>query len=531
MTDQLEAILDEWLNEIDSEDALEARVAQQPAVARELEPLLRLAFQLKSLQQEQVPPPAALQRGRQKLLSEVARLRASEAEKAQKRHFSLLPNLQSLMRRSVATIVLVTLLLSAVLGAGTVAASAKSLPGDPLYAVKRATEEFQLLITFDRQAKVKLMQKLDERRREEAKAIASSQRIAELSFRGHVDRIEDMHWTVGGVVIRTTAETVLEGDISIGTFVRVYVRSLSDGTLLAVRIAAELEATPIEPVSSPVPTLRPTATCTVAPSKTPLPTEFPPAQAPVQPPPAVPTPTSSRTSTPKPTSTRTATATAVPPTATVTPPREIKIRFKGRIEAITATAWTVGGQAIKVNAYTHIDESSARAAVGAIAAVIAIRQEDGSLLAIEITIEQAEPPAAQPFEFQGLIESWGPTQWVIGSYTVIVTVDTRIEGSPQRGLLAEVKALRQADGTLVARQIVIQWPQEEVQFEGIIQSVSPTEWVVEGVTVRIDAQTVIEGTPTVGQSVEVQGLLLPDGAVLGRKIIVLTSATLTPTPA
>ncbi|MBC7261339.1 MAG: hypothetical protein H5T63_04935 [Chloroflexi bacterium] len=527
MTNRLEAILDEWLNEIDSEESLEARVAQQPAVARELEPLLRLAFQLKSLQQEQVPPPAALQRGRQKLLSEVARLKASEAEKGQVRQFPLWLNLQSLLRRGVVTIVLVALLLSAVLGAGTVAASAKSLPGDPLYAIKRAAEEFQLLITFDRQAKAQLVQKLDERRREEAKAIASSQRIAELSFRGHVDHIEAVYWTIGGVVIRTTTETVLEGDISIGTFVRVHVRSLSDGTLLAVRISAEPEQVPTEAVAPPKPT--PSPTCTAVPTETPTPTEPPPMQAPVQPPPPLPTPTPSQTVTPKPTVTRTATATAIPPT--VAPPREVKIRFKGRIEAIAAAVWTIGGQAVKVNAHTRIDESSARAAVGAMAAVVATRQEDGALLAIEITIEQAAPPAEQPFEFQGLIESWSPTQWVVGGHTLIITADTRIEGSPQKGLLAEVKALRQADGTLVARQIVIQLPQEEVQFEGMIQSINPTEWVVEGVTVRIDAQTVIEGTPVVGQSVEVQGLLLPDGAVLGRRIIVLNPASLTPTPA
>jgi hypothetical protein len=527
MTDRLEAILDEWLNEIDSEESLEARVAQQPALAKDLEPLLRLVLQLKSLRQEQIPPPAALQRGRQRLLSEVARLKEAEAAKKQGRPLLVWPSLQSLMRRSTVTIVLVALLLSAVLGVGTVAASAKSLPGDPLYAVKRAAEEFQLLITFDRQAKAQLMQQLDERRREEAKAIAGSQRIAELSFRGHVDLIEDAHWTVGGVVIRISAETALEGDIALGTFVRVHVRSLSDGTLLAVRIAAEPEAAPTESMPSPTP--KPTATFTSTPSKTPIPTESPPAQAPVQPPPLIPTPTSSRTSTPKPTVTQTATATAIPPTAA--PPREVKVRFKGRIEAITAAAWTIGGQMVKVNAQTRIDESSARAAVGAIASVIATRQEDGSLLALEITIEQAEPPAEQPFEFQGLIDSWSSTQWVIGSYTVIITVDTRIEGTPQKGLLAEVKALRRADGTLIARQIVIQLPQEEVQFEGVIQSISPTEWVVEGVIVRIDAQTVIEGTPAVGQTAEVQGLLLPDGAVLGRRIIVQTSATPTPTPA
>lgn len=525
MTDRLEAILDEWLSEMDSEKSMEARVAQQPTLAKELEPLVRLAFQLKALQQEQVPPPVTLQRGRQKLLSEVARLKESEAARGRARQFPLWLDLQSVLRKSAVMVVLVALLLSAVLGAGTIAASAKSLPGDPLYAVKRAAEEFQLLITFDREAKAQLMQKLDERRREEAKAIASSQRIAELSFRGRVDHMEDARWTVGGVLICTSVETIMEGDISIGTFVRVHVRSLSDGTLLAIRISVEPEVVPTEPIASPTP--KPTSTHTEVPPKTSTPTESPPAQAPVQPPPLVPTLTSSRTSTPRPTATRTATATAIP--TTPAPPREVKVRFKGRIETITASAWTIGGQMVKVDVHTHIDESSARAAVGAMAAVIAIRQEDESLLAIEIIIEQAAPPAEQPFEFQGLIESWSPTRWVVGEYTLLITADTRIEGSPQKGLLATVKAVRQADGSLVARHIVIQLPTEEVQFEGIIQEIDPTEWVVEGVIVRIDDQTVIEGTPAMGQIAEVQGLLLPDGVVLGRRIIV-QSPTITPEP-
>ena len=37
---------------------------------------------------------------------------------------------------------------------------------------------------------------------------------------------------------------------------------------------------------------------------------------------------------------------------------------------------------------------------------------------------------------------------------------------------------------------------------------------------RLDAETAVEGTPAVGAVAEVQGLLLPDGAVLARRIVV-----------
>jgi hypothetical protein len=200
---------------------------------------------------------------------------------------------------------------------------------------------------------------------------------------------------------------------------------------------------------------------------------------------------------------------------------------------MSAHSWTVDGQVVQINASTRIDESQGRAAVGGTATVLAVRQEDQSLLAVDIQIARPPPTPEQPFEFQGLIESWSATQWVVGGHVLIINGDTVIEGSPQKGLLAEVKALRQGDDSLLARHIVVQLPTEEVQFEGLIQSLSAGEWVVEGVTVRIDAQTQISGTPDIGAVAEVQGLLLPDGAVLGRRIKVqpiLATPTTPPEP-
>jgi hypothetical protein len=190
----------------------------------------------------------------------------------------------------------------------------------------------------------------------------------------------------------------------------------------------------------------------------------------------------------------------------------------------------VDGQTVRIDANTRIDESEGQAIVGGTATVLALRQEDGSLLALEIQIARPPPAPEQPFEFQGLIESWSATQWVVGGHALIVNGDTAIQGGPQKGLLAEVKALRQSDGSLLAKNIVVRLPTEEVQFEGVIQAISAGEWVIEGVIVRIDAQTQISGTPTVGAVAEVQGLLLPDGAVLGRRIEVQSPLETPTTP-
>ena len=198
MTKGLEAVLDECLNRIvtGKEKALDACVAEYPTLARELQPLLHLAVELEALREDTPPAPAGMQAGKQKLLREAARLKALEQERAQARRLPLWPfGLQSLLRRSAAVVALAAILVVTVLGGGTIAASANSLPGDSLYTVKRMAEEVRLALTLDGQAKAQLALKLDERRREEAKAIATSHRVAEMSFRGHVESMGASSWT------------------------------------------------------------------------------------------------------------------------------------------------------------------------------------------------------------------------------------------------------------------------------------------------------------------------------------------------
>jgi hypothetical protein len=56
--------------------------------------------------------------------------------------------------------------------AGATSAAASSLPGDPLYAVKRASEDVRLALTFDDVARTKLLSDLTDRRLEELAEIA-----------------------------------------------------------------------------------------------------------------------------------------------------------------------------------------------------------------------------------------------------------------------------------------------------------------------------------------------------------------------
>jgi hypothetical protein len=524
----LEGVLDTCLNQLNHGVTLEACLARHPSLAADLEPLLRVALRIRNVGDDAPPaPPAGLRAGRQRLLSRAAQLQAADHRRSVADRLADWFRLQPAVRRSMVTVVMAALLLVVVLGGGAASASANSLPGDVLYPVKRISEEMQLLLTFDWEVKAALQRQLEERRREEAKAIAESQRVAETSFLGQVESVEGQQWTVSGIQLRVTEETTIEGYVDLGIWVQVRVRSLSDGTLLGLHIAAQPEPAPLEPTRTlspapPTPTLSPLPTSTS--------TEVPPTAAPIPPiEPAQPSPTPQPSATAKPTSTPTATLTATLVPTTPAPPRDVKVRFQGIVEAISASAWTVSGRMLKVDLGTRIDESRGQAGVGAVAMVLALPLDDGSLLALEITIQQTAQDTEQPFEFQGLIESFGPTQWVVGGYTLVVTANTEIENSPQRGLLAEVKAARRGDGTIVATRILVRLPTERVQFEGTIQRLGANEWLVDGVVLWLDSETVIVGSQVVGAAVEVDGLLLPDGSVLARRITVQVPSATAPT--
>ena len=79
--------------------------------------------------------------------------------------------------------------------AGATSAAASSLPGDPLYAVKRASEDVQLALTFDDVARMQLLSDLTDRRLAELAEIAkerpASAPTATAEYSEAVDKFAD----------------------------------------------------------------------------------------------------------------------------------------------------------------------------------------------------------------------------------------------------------------------------------------------------------------------------------------------------
>jgi hypothetical protein len=186
----------------------------------------------------------------------------------------------------------------------------------------------------------------------------------------------------------------------------------------------------------------------------------------------------------------------------------------GRV--VTTTAQTVFLNTITVGDFVEVD---------------GFLQPDQAVWAKKIKLED-NPIVELEVEFRGRIAAlpndpnWLGT-WVVGSYTVTVDANTNIDtrrGQPAIGAIAEVKADRQPDNSLLAVRIKIEDANEfenAAEFKGTISNLmgsGPYSMQVAGHTVTTDGATVISGTLANGALVEVHGTLQPDGSVLATQI-------------
>lgn len=150
-------------------------------------------------------------------------------------------------------------------------------------------------------------------------------------------------------------------------------------------------------------------------------------------------------------------------------------------------------------------------------------KKDGKEERIEIKKDEEgeqEEREEDEVEFRGVVESISEIVWVIGSTRVKVDVSTKIEGNPQVGDQAKVEARVQIDGSLLAKKIELKKEKEEdeIEFEGIVESISGAAWVVAGKTVNIGTFVKIKGDPKVGDLVEVEAEVKKDGSLWAKEI-------------
>jgi len=186
----------------------------------------------------------------------------------------------------------------------TIMASAQSLPDEPLYQVKVAWEGVRYATTLNAEARQNLETEYQQERQEEVDAMHNHGRTGTIEVVGILEAMDSNSWTIGGMNIKLSADSAVEGTPVIGARVRASVHIERNGalTLIFARIMTNHPGpSPIEPPTRPphsTPMPRPTIypTATIVPTGTVVPPTRPPHPTP-------------------------------PPTATIVPIKFIQVRF------------------------------------------------------------------------------------------------------------------------------------------------------------------------------------------------------------
>jgi uncharacterized membrane protein YgcG len=251
-----------------------------------LAPLLAVAAAVRDMREAVPVPPADGSLAR--FLAEAGSLAvAGPAEPAWRRawrrlvdalHFPIPgPRLVSPLVSAALAFMVVVLAGALYLGTPAAAAARGILPGQPLYALKRAGEELYLRLPLTGAGRDAMAAQYAERRRDEVRQLLDRRLEARVAFRGKVERLEAGAVVVDGLTARLTGDTRIQGLLAVGAQVRVEARTTGGQGLAADRIVVEVPAPPTPAPSltatpSPTPAPSPTGTATGAPSPTPRPT-------------------------------------------------------------------------------------------------------------------------------------------------------------------------------------------------------------------------------------------------------------------
>ncbi|MBI4302952.1 MAG: hypothetical protein HY665_01240 [Chloroflexi bacterium] len=196
------------------------------------------------------------------------------------------------------------------------------------------------------------------------------------------------------------------------------------------------------------------------------------------------------------------------------------VKLEGKIDSMTSNSIVIAGKTILTDNNTKIEGTLAP---GLAVEVVAKRQADGSLLALKIELEDEDEVEIEIegdlVKLEGKLESMTSNSVVVAGKTILIDNNTEIEGTLVPGLAVEVKAKRQADGSLLALKIELEDEEEgRVRLEGKIESLSSNSIVIAGKTFLTDNNTRIDGALAVGATARVRAVTQSDGSLLATRI-------------
>jgi hypothetical protein len=247
MNQRLIEALENSIKLMDSGVPLEDCINDYPDLENELRELLWMAEGVKSLRIENIPAEL-MNRSRIKLLSRSKYLESNSAQEIPSSIINRLANpfriswhglhsLSPLAGRLFLVLGITGLLI--LFSGGLLITSAKSLPGDSLYPVKRAVEDIRVYLAPGSEVRNEYEADYSQQRVDEVKQLIGLDREQQVSFEGKVEALSDSRLIVDGIPVSVLSNTTIVGgsagikSIELGMKVEVEGRTTNGGNVIA----------------------------------------------------------------------------------------------------------------------------------------------------------------------------------------------------------------------------------------------------------------------------------------------------------
>ena len=201
----------------------------------------------------------------------------------------------------------------------------------------------------------------------------------------------------------------------------------------------------------------------------------------------------------------------------------------GEVSELTTDGFIVDGETYVATADT-VFEGEVQPEVGDTVYAFGI-VADGANVLTYVAVEDGNW-GSDYFDLDGTVDAISDTLIVVDGTSIIITVDTTIEGNPQVGDQVYVAGFVGANGDLTADYILNQAvgggnpSQPWVEAMGVISAyTADTSITLNGVEFAIDADTLIEGAPSVDLTAYVFGVVNDQDTLVAVMILILDEAT------
>jgi len=212
--------LDSCIDILAQGGSIEDCIARFPALSEEVKAILKIAYETMMLGEVKIPA-GSLESSRSRFLDQATAYRR-ELENQEfgrqslittiKQKFSSSPSFKLLARRAILAIIITAALI--VFSRGLMITSAKALPGDSLYPVKRAVENIQVYLITNQIHKLEHEENFNQERVGEVIRLINLKRTQQVSFEGVLDEKTTAQWNVSGIAVIINTDTMFIDGLS-----------------------------------------------------------------------------------------------------------------------------------------------------------------------------------------------------------------------------------------------------------------------------------------------------------------------------